>query len=692
LSLEEDVDAPQKGSYPFVVLNPMDPLTRLLSGSFSTDTDDIVRPVVLLMERDWRVARSDPLRPVTNLDMEAAWEGAYAHYSRVKESAGFITLSAQFSEEGRFSRLAPLLFCKKKRLFLHLPCPRCGSSLTLSTDDDLLTRSGLAPYSRSLRRYLSCLSSLCADNPIFYVYEKESFDPPGLRDRDDLIQDLLFSAGVADSVFPCHLCPDRGDCLPQGGQFQKRLVPFSFYPSYLLLFEAPSMNALDYSLLLSGASSREIAARLKTNGESARAQMVERFGGRDEGGFLFEKHTRLFLETLYLKLSLLATIFRNLSTEDTLTHPDFALSIERIWVSMSAQKSLLPSYWTFTAQPIDIHWASSRDIPGLQVAPDLHYLALTWFSVLVTAEKKGPGPIRQAILVWLKEAAHFAEGSILEPTGPAKSDQPFNPDDLFWVPTSNPDGYGEVETSLWQRSLALGWSLLHASERVRGWSREAFIEELETLRNDVHAAMFDAHPILAAPAAASAADDAVIREILEDVIRKWRSRPDTHAAETTEDDEEVLQTVVVSARTAEGTTTGTSKEAVSSAPTPPAVSHAAEARLQGTLTIHTTPSTLPSVKLSEPSEESDSAMFSMDDEAMERTVIISEGIVDGKTQSTEQKDSDEEIEKTVLISANALMASETATPVSKKTGTKPAHEEEMAETMIITLSNKDKIE
>ncbi len=165
----------------------------------------------------------DDLWPITNRDIDEAWQKAFPFYAREGQDPSVHVLSQQVNKSGVLIPFQPLFFCKTRGLFFHPPCPRCGSPLELCYDGPLLSRLGLQPYSTSLRRYLFCHPCSQKGDPDFYVYEVHNSDPAPVKDRLQLIKGFgpLATGDVPTGQFPCPECMHRQGCY---GPDQKALL------------------------------------------------------------------------------------------------------------------------------------------------------------------------------------------------------------------------------------------------------------------------------------------------------------------------------------------------------------------------------------------------------------------------------------------------------------------------------------
>ena len=206
-----------------------------------------------------------------------------------------------------------------KEVFFHPPCPICGLPLRLCRDDQLLVNAGLQSYSSSTYRYLYCGSCSTLGDSRFYAYERDHASPPTLQDRWELIRSFA-SPGVGSdpgTSFPCAHCPERDRCFGPDFAAGSRIVPFSFYPFHLLIFDAFTLNSRDFLSLVAGASPDEVEKRLHPLRDRARIECLADIRRDNPSGETLFPVTdeRSFLEVLYLKLSFLDDVLRQVPVQ-----------------------------------------------------------------------------------------------------------------------------------------------------------------------------------------------------------------------------------------------------------------------------------------------------------------------------------------------------------------------------------------
>ncbi len=533
--ISDDDSVLEKTAFPFPLITDSDPLTRMVEAQFITDAGAIIENVFLLIQRDRYLLAKDELWPVSNRDIEDAWQKAFSFYA---SDSSFIPLASQLDESGNLTPLSPLFFCKRRERFFHPPCPKCGEPLEQCRDDDMLSASGLLASSVSLRRYLYCRPCATTGKLDFYAYETAPTDPPALRDRGALIRKfkLLVEGSRESAGLPCIGCPDIKECYGTDQRAASRIVPFSFYPFRMFIFKAMSLNALDFIQLLSGASFPELEAGLVEKGETGRIGCLKRVrqSGPDRPPALFSSDERYFLETLYLKLSFLGEVFQSLSQgRGLISHPDLRPSIDRIWVRLPDNGGLLPYLWNFSVRVIDIfRQPSGRN----SVDPNtLSFIGLVWFYTLLVNRRQDISEVQPALTELTEKSLseeNFAFGSYLK-----KGLYPaFLPNNIFHDPAGN--SVDDKWHPLWEKALELGWSLFNAGAHPVGneFSEEDFRGRLEEIRGEVRQSLFIEAPDSLRQTVPP--EDKAIHAILKSVYDKWSSR----AAE----EEELTETIVIS--------------------------------------------------------------------------------------------------------------------------------------------------
>ena len=538
----QDPEAIAHSSFPFLLISDSDPTARVVAARVETDSGDPVASLFFLVQKDRYRLEKETLHPLTNIEVEKAWQRAGAAYRRLGEGCAPHFFEGQSGANGILSPFAPLFFCKEKERYFHPPCPRCGRPLSLCADDAVLAAAGLPLYTGSLERHLFCEACAGSTGGNFYALEVGSGSPAILRDRISLVREFgrVRDGSSSETGFPCPPCPNREECFGPSLKALARIVPFSFYPFHAFAFDSMSLCAPDFLALLSGAGAETLAKRLESAGERGRAALVR--GAGDASPLLFERGERRFLEILYLKLSLLGELFESLPSGEKLAGPpEFRPSVDRAWISLGAARNLLPRYWNFRAAVLDIGRYVDEDAssPGDPGRDDLSFLGVAWFEALLVNAKQDGVAVRGALSERLRNPPQGGGSAF---PGARDPDSPFFAGNLFFEHVDEP--FSEGTAGLWDGALAAGWSILLAGTgRESATGRETIAAEIRALRAGVRARLFDAatsaelpkngtQERTAGPAspprkpeslAAGDDADAAIAGILDVILRKWKA-------------------------------------------------------------------------------------------------------------------------------------------------------------------------
>lgn len=532
---QQDYHADKKPSFPFLVVSDSGPLSRIVEARINTDALTQIEPIFLLIQKDEYRLLKDELWPINNSTIDQHWQRTFTFNTSKKSGDPPLILRSQISKNGMLLPFQPLFFCKLKQVFFEPLCPDCGIPLQQCYKEGILKKYGLQPFNGSLKRYLFCPSCIDSkEKPDFYVSSLADNDPAFLKDRFELIKkfgQLKLNENLPN-LLPCNDCSRHQECYSPEGLVVSRIVPFSFYPFYMLMFKASSVNALDFLSLMSGASIEEIEDRLKEKQQPGRLNCLKVFKqkGFVETPLFYSNEDGHFLEVLYLKLSFLgelaAFIFSSL---DTFRHPELGLSLERIWIKLPEQNNLLPSFWNFKLDLIDV---IGVDTPSLSISKlpqsyGLHLLGAIWFYTLVVNRKQDVNQVYPEIGDAIERISAQDE-TIFEQCLESGFPRVLAPENIFWNPekiTVNPKWY-----KFWKTSLCLGMNLLKEGQSgLMGLTKEAFKQELEKLRQQIKANLFSTEP--SSLIEGDAEDDQPIANILINIMNTWQD-----GAETVRDD------------------------------------------------------------------------------------------------------------------------------------------------------------
>jgi hypothetical protein len=516
---------------PFPLVGDCGPFAHITEAAIVTDADCFVKPVVLLKTSDVYSARPDDLWPVNNDETGRLWQQAFSWYLKNADSgspgARLIVLREQLDDSGAILPFCSLFYCANKDVYFHPPCPFCGQNLQLCQDETLLSSFKLKSYSASLTRYLYCPNCVHQlDQPEFYVYARESTDPPIVKDQKDLINSFgnLLVKSSAGIDFPCLDCDQSTTCYGAENQLFSRVFSYSFYPFYLLMFEGDLLKATDFLALVSGKPISEF--KDATSKRSGFGLSVDPGAGRQglvqNPSYLFSPdNEKNFLEILYLKLSFLGELMKmTMDQTGALANPDYSLSIDRLWVHLADQDGLLPSLWHFRLSILDIAVAKAAS-PHLTKYPpfySLYFLGHIWFFTLLVNHKQKVGQVRTALEKIIPEmiSARISTSESLQ----QKEDDPvFRPENIYWRPDNRKISSGWHR--FWENALDLGGMLLVAGmNRAVDWSNDVFRQNFQKLRDNIQAELLGRQ--MPARETATRDNDSEILTVLQEILRRWQ--------------------------------------------------------------------------------------------------------------------------------------------------------------------------
>lgn len=506
-----DLDFPS-GDLDSAVLSTfsVSPFSRTISGRIKSDGDGVIQHVLLVLQRD-QYDTPGSLLPVNNLSVETAWKNAFAFHHKDESVTAPIFFKHQVNPASDFKPFHSLFFCHETQHWFHPVCPQCGLALILCRDDTILEKRGLPAFSKSLERFLYCGS--CAtlpDSSAFYTRDKTAGMPDIVHDASALVTQWkqLLAKFPDDTDLPCRGCPNMTACYGPEALASQRIVPFSFYPFFMMMFPAPSCRAAEFIRIISGDT---VAAPWD-------AHVTVSPSGQNR--FVFQDQERQFLEILYLKLTFLSQVCHQLIPADgSAAAQDVDLSLEGIGVDLHPAGAGLPAYWNFNVRILDAV-GTAQISPFATITPEaprLHFIGAVWFHTLLVNSRQQADSVYAEVGRVLQQMDKENGVTTLE-IDTSDPDGRFAGNQIFWVPdqqrlAENGQGY-------WKQALRLGFQLVHAGLKTGVlWDHAQFRASLDTLRNQIKDEMFSVPVTSSTDRAKSDTISMVLRQILE----KWQA-------------------------------------------------------------------------------------------------------------------------------------------------------------------------
>ena len=480
------------------------PFSKTIHARIKTDGGGVIQHVLLTLQRDqYDAPRS--LLPINNIGVETAWQNAFIFHQRTGHSKAPIFFKHQINPKGKLEPFQPLFHCHQTKRWFHPVCPQCGTALMLCRDDARLEKRGLPTYADSLDRFLYCGScATLSDSSPFYSRKKTAGMPDSVHDAGALVnQWKQLLANLPDgNDLPCRGCPEIDACFGPERLASKRIEPFSFFPFFMMMFPAPSCRATDFLPMISG--------------DTAAAPSVQ-------NRFLFQDQDRLFLEILYLKLTFLEQVHRQLMPTDGSTGTqEFALSLDGIGVDLNPAGAGLPAYWNFNVRILDAigTFQASPFAPIMPEAPRLHFLGAIWFRTLLVNSRQRADSVYAEVGRMLDQLANEKTSEALEiatsdPVGVFAGSQ------NFWVPDQLhlPENW----IIFWKEAMRLGFLMVHAGLRTGVfWDNGQFRAALGVLRKQIKDEMFSG-PVIASTDKVTPAPPDMISLVLHGILEKWQT-------------------------------------------------------------------------------------------------------------------------------------------------------------------------
>ncbi len=253
-----DTGRPDKVVAPFSVLDDTDPMFQLIGAKIMTPLKSTIQSVCLMVQKDQIQNNHERFQRLQNKTVVQAWQSTFDFYTTTHQPTRPILHRAHISDNGTLLPMSPLYYCQFKKRYFHPPCPECSQQLQLCVDDDLLQENGLQPYTTSLSRYLYCQTCCQRDASVtFYVPSRHGHPQKCVKDLSQLLArfgSISYNNDMGMATIPCNKCDEIDACYHTGKMAIKRIIPFRFYPFFMLMFPARIVNASESLRLMSGAS------------------------------------------------------------------------------------------------------------------------------------------------------------------------------------------------------------------------------------------------------------------------------------------------------------------------------------------------------------------------------------------------------------------------------------------------------
>ncbi|WP_020589103.1 hypothetical protein [Desulfobacter curvatus] len=638
-------------SFTFETAGIEKPFTRLVKGGLKCEgSNRVFHPVFMLIQKDTYFSDREPFNPQTNTTLDQAWLDTIQFFS---QDYGTFTIPAPPDHEP--TQLKPLFYCKFKDRFFHPPCPDCGRELILCKNDAILEKAGLDSFHTSLSRYLFCPECYESNSThFFYTYTPQADDPAGVLDRHGLIKRFSKMKTTIPDGFPCADCPEHSVCYLAGQKALSRIGFLSFYPFYMLVFDACSINGTQFLQHLSNAPE---TVGLKSNALSL-SPGTPQSSGHDPTKYLFGDDPRFWLEILFLKYAFFKKILTSIEKRlNDQFKPVFNLNMDSIWINTKSDAGMMPFFWDYELYLIDLVSTRPMDLFQTSMANNrqTNFIAQLCLYIFFVNNKHTAKTVFQsgADLLQSTDETEWANNA----QALFNSHPIFKPENIFWEPA--PADMAESWHDLWIQTIHFAGSLIKEKEIL---DFPAFIkhcirqvnEILTAVKSELFSKDFQIKQKPVMPVAGAAEQDepetipsASTEDLHEDtqanqaittILKQLKTKWEKEASPEPSQEEDVMETLVLSS-TEEGIKPSTDfsakknkcTEDKSITPSPMADQHEFE-QMQKTIILNRQGNIDPA-----PSDFED----------IQKTIVMN---TYQKTKTTEPEKDFNDLEKTVIVS------------------------------------------
>lgn len=497
VSFEIVLNTPREGEdfdsnlEPFATLHADGTFSRTLLARITIGRECVLKYLALRIQKNQYSPEAAQrfLHGTTNPLIESVWQREFENLCNLSAATNAVPQLIDLSTDGNSDEPAvtvwpPLLFCKVRQLLFSTTCPRCGEVMSNCRDDALLTKHGLPTYTLSFYRFLYCPRCVVkGSDPVFYSYalpadlpEERSRGWEGLcsdmakalREGDSQAEELLDAPrGTLSDNFPCYACGESAICSENGADeatghtLEERLVPFSFYETFVICTDLLHFHYDEFCDLLGGQSTKELRKKFKmgekNDGQAVRLAAAESMA-RNKSSLLFEADGSGLdaVEIFKLKLSMFIQLCWSIyEFHRRCNQPHLCIEPRNVLVHLTEIGEYLPSFWNFQ---VKLTGLSSTAPFGREdnISEDL-YLPPDNSSIIYTAPvirhgQFGRIQLGDFVLTEVEEIEEMENGRLVKFAGELSSDNIFSQilsrKDLVSV-TVPGSGFGINDLVLW---------------------------------------------------------------------------------------------------------------------------------------------------------------------------------------------------------------------------------------------------
>lgn len=507
----------------------------------------------MLIQKDDCFSKTEAFSPQNNTTLDQAWLDTIQFFAQAPDT---FTLTGP---DHAPVQLKPLFYCSFKHRFFHPPCPECGGELVLCKDDGILKKAGLDSFHTGLNRYLFCPQCHASQSThFFYAYAGQTDDPPGVLDRHGLIKRFSNIKTAVPNGFPCADCPEHSGCYLTGQNALSRIGFLSFYPFYMLVFNACQMTGTQFLQRLSNVtesdqpSSKSLTFSLDT----------PKLSGQASSKYMFKDDPRFWLEILFLKYAFFKKILT--SIEKRLTDqvkPVYGLNMDSIWINTKSDGGMMPFFWDYELQLLDLVTTRPLDLFQTSMTDNRHtnFIAQLCLYIFFVNHEHDAQTVFQSGAALLQSTGENQWTNNAQAI--FESHPMFKPENIFWHP--GPVSMADSWHELWIRTVQFAGSLIKEKEILDfpGFINTC-IRQVDDIQKAVKSELFSKNlqiktdPVVPVTGANeqvtpqtttdTAQEDSQRNQAIADILKRLKSKWENQTAPEPGQDEDVMETVVLS--------------------------------------------------------------------------------------------------------------------------------------------------